>query len=333
MVGQTFYISEPGSELRRAGSRLRLDRGDECLCRVSPQSLSHVIVFGDVLLTPEAISLLLKHSVPVSLLTAGGRFRGRIVPPEAPTPSLRQAQYHCAEDPVYALGFARAIVRTKLTGCTQLLRRHIRNETGADISSHLKALAKARLQLTNATSIQAIRGIEGKAAAVHFDAFRHLLRDPADFIKRTRRPPRDPVNALLSFGYCLLNAEIVGQVAAAGLDTQVGFLHVTRAGRPALALDLVEELRAAVVDRVVLRCWNLRIITDDDFTLDESLIPILRSDARARFLREYERRMNRPFTHVRGFRTTYRRLVHGQARAVAHCFREFEQYRGLPVRL
>ncbi|MBP8954989.1 MAG: CRISPR-associated endonuclease Cas1 [Armatimonadetes bacterium] len=333
MVGQTLYVAEPGAEIRRAGTRLRIDRDGQCLTRVSPQTISQVIIFGDVFMSPNAVDLLLRARVPVSLLTSGGRLRGRIVPPDVPSPSLRQAQYQCASDFDYALGFAQALVRTKITGGTQLLRRHARDETRADIEPHLSALRKARASIRRVDTVEALRGVEGRAGAAYFDAFRELLADPAEFIKRTRRPPRDPVNALLSFGYSILGVEVAGQIAAVGLDPQVGFLHVTRAGRPALALDLLEEFRAPVVDRVVLRCWNLRIVTSDDFISSENGVPILRPDARTRFLHEYESRMSKPFQHVRGFRTTYRRLVHGQARAVAHCLRYHEAYRGLPVRL
>jgi len=333
MSGQTLYISEPGCELRRAGNWLRLDRGKECLLRASPRGLDHVIIFGDAVLTPESIVLLLKHNVPVSLLSPSGRFRGRILPPDAPAPSLRKAQYGCADDAIYSLDLARAIVRVKLTGGTQILRRHSRNRGTSDVAAHIEAIRKARSRLGEAGSIGSLRGIEGRAGAAYFDGFRQLLREPAEFIRRTRRPPKDPVNALLSFGYCLVTAEVVGQVAAVGLDPQVGFLHVTRAGRPALALDLVEEFRAPVVDRVVLRCWNLRMLTPEDFYFSAEGVPLLRPDARSRFIREYERRMNKPFRHVEGFRTTYRRLLHGQARAVAYCFRNHETYRGLPVRL
>lgn len=326
----TLYIADPDCELRCAGPWLRLERDGECLARAATAALGHVMLIGDVLLTPGAINTLLRHDVPVSFLDRRGRFRGRLVPPETPTPSLRQAQYRCAEDPLYALDFARAIVGAKIASAQALLRRHGRNCTDP---SGLVSLRDFSRQAAAAHSLSVLRGIEGRAAAAYFTSLRACLKRPAFFPARMRRPPTDPINALLSFGYSILTAEVTAQVCAVGLDPQVGFMHVGRAGRPALALDLVEEFRIPVVDRVVLRCWNLGIIGDGDFETDDEDVPWLQRYARKRFLHEYEQRMMTPFRHVAGFWTTQRRLLYGQARAVAAALRAGEPYRPLPVRL
>lgn len=326
----TLYITDTDCELRCAGPWLRLERDGECLARAATAALGHVMLIGDVLLTPGAINTLLRHKVPVSFLDRRGQFRGRLVSAEAPTPSLRQAQYRCAEDPLYALGFARAIVSAKIASAQALLRRHSRNCDDPIRHPDLRGFAD---QAEAAQSLSALRGIEGRAAATYFAALRACLKRPAFFPARMRRPPTDPINALLSFGYSILTAEVTAQVCAVGLDPQVGLMHVERAGRPALALDLVEEFRIPVVDRVVLRCWNLGIIADDDFDADDEGVPWLQPPARKRFLHEYEQRMSVPFRHIRGFWTTQRRLLHGQARAVAAALRAHEPYRPLPVRL
>lgn len=333
MGEETLYITAPDCELRRSGRWLRLEREGQCLAKAAPSRLGHVMVFGDTALQPGAVSLLLRHSVPVSFLDGRGRFLGRLIGAEPSTPSLREAQYRCAADADYARRFAAEMVARKLATARELLYRHQRNTPDLDLSPQLSGMLDIRDEIPATLDLGALRGLEGHAAALYFEAFRNLLRRPHGFAKRTRRPPRDEVNALLSFGYCMVHAEITGQVSAVGLDPQVGFLHVRRAGRAALPLDLVEEFRIPVVDRLVLRCWNLGILTPADFTWDDGRVPLLTRPGRERFLREYERRMAKPFRHVNGFWTNCRRLLHGQARAVAHCVRHGEDYHGLPVRL
>ena len=310
-----------------------MEREGQLLARLRPGKLAHVLLFGDIPLSPGAVALLLQHAVPVSFLDGRGKLKGRLVPDDPGPPPFRFAQYAVAQDRDKSLSFARAVVARKLSGERQLLRRHVRNHLAGGLGEVLETLSLSIRQAGRAPSLPRLRGIEGRGTAAYFSAFRDLLRHEADFSRRLRRPPPDPINAMLSFGYYLLTAEITAQVSAVGLDPQVGFLHITRPGRPALALDLIEEFRAPVVDRVVLRCWNLRIITPDDFEEDHDRGPRFTREARRRFLREYESRMNAPFRHVRGFHTTFRRLLHGQARAVAGCFRRDEPYEGLPIRL
>lgn len=333
MPGRTLFIAESDCELHRAGKWLRVEHESRVVTRVDPASLDHILLFGEVALAPGAIALLLNAEVTVSFLDLRGRFRGHLTPADRNTPSLRQAQYACSEDPDYSLGLARAIVHSKVCAARQFIKRHHRNRNEADTSSQLKRLEEIALSLPDAQSLPQLRGLEGSAGAAYFEAFAQWVKRPPEFRKRTRRPPRDPVNALLSFGYSLLTAEVNAHVLAVGLDPQVGVLHATRAGRPALALDLIEEFRIPVVDRVVLECWNRGIISPDDFELRDDRVPWLKPPARACFLKRYERRMTEPFRHVNGFNTTYRRLLHGQARAIAHCLRHHELYRPLPHRL
>lgn len=333
MPGRTLFIAESDCELHRAGRWLRVEHEGSPITRVDPASLDHILLFGEVALAPGAIALLLNADVTVSFLDLRGRFRGHLTPSERNTPSLRQAQYACSADPEYALGLARAIVHSKLCAARQFIKRHQRNHHEAHTSPQLERIEQIALTLPEAQNLAELRGLEGSAGAAYFEAFAQWVKAPPEFRRRTRRPPRDPVNALLSFGYSLLTAEVNAQILAVGLDPQVGVLHVTRAGRPALALDLVEEFRIPVVDRVVLECWNRGVISVEDFELRDSRVPWLRPTARARFLTHYQRRMTQPFRHVNGFNTTYRRLLHGQARAIAHCLRHHELYRPLPHRL
>lgn len=223
MATKTLYLSEPGYEVRRAGRLLRLLRGNVCVDRIDPSLLGHVLLFDEVVLQPGAIRLLLKHAVPVSFLNKRGVCLGRLLPPDPPTPSLRTAQYACAEDRGYCLRFARTLLQGKLAAAQGLIRRGARNNPAAPIEGPLQTLEELQDLLQEAPALSRLRGLEGRSAAVYFDAYAQLLRPPSPFHKRTRRPPRDPVNALLSFGYSLLSSEITGQIAAVGLDHRSAF--------------------------------------------------------------------------------------------------------------
>lgn len=223
----TLYITDTDCELRCAGPWLRLERDGECLARAATAALGHVMLIGDVLLTPGAINTLLRHKVPVSFLDRRGQFRGRLVSAEAPTPSLRQAQYRCAEDPLYALGFARVIVSAKIASAQALLRRHSRNCDDPIRHPDLRGFAD---QAEAAQSLSALRGIEGRAAATYFAALRACLKRPAFFPARMRRPPTDPINALLSFGYSILTAHLDAELLALREQLRTG-CYVPRAYR------------------------------------------------------------------------------------------------------
>jgi CRISPR-associated protein Cas1 len=206
------------------------------------------------------------------------------------------------------------VVVSKILNCRTLLRR---NSVPADevVLFELKQLAR---KASTAPSLDFLLGLEGSAARVYFGAFRgmvkHTLVDTFDLDGRNRRPPRDPVNALLSFAYALLSKDVALAVAAAGLDPLLGFYHQARFGRPALALDLMEEFRPLVADSVVINAINTSVVSERDFLRGPGACS-LTDDARKRFILAYERRMDHEVTHpVFGYRISYRRVLEVQAR-------------------
>lgn len=335
-----LYVSTQGARLRYRKRRLVVEKGGEALAAVPAIHVDEVLIFGNVSVTTPALGFLLGNDIPVTFLTVRGRYKGRLVGPLGGHVRLRLRQYDRTRDSAWTLETARAIVAAKLHNTRTLLRRYARR---AESKTTVAPLTQAANQLgaliertARCGTVNSLNGVEGRAAAVHFSVFRHLIRAPGwTFKSRNRRPPRDPVNALLSFGYTVLTHQVESAVRSVGLDPYLGFLHQTAYNRPSLALDLVEEFRPIVVDSVVLRCLNNEIILPDNFRYDpEAEYPVLLSDeGRRRFIREIESRLNLTFKHpARDERVTYRRCFELQARHLARCLQTGDVYRPFKVR-
>jgi len=245
-------------------------------------------------------------------------------------------QYQRANDADWALECARAIVTGKLHNTRTLLRRYARRLDSSQITAAADELSALMERASRCQTVNSLSGVEGRGAAVLFSVFRHLIRAPGwTFEQRSRRPPRDPVNALLSFGYTVLAHNVESAVRAVGLDPYIGFLHQIAYNRPSLALDLVEEFRPIIVDSVVLRCLNNLIVLPDHFTYEpKGKYPVLLNDeGRALYIREIEARLNLVFKHPdRDERVTYRRCFELQVRRMARCLQTGDMYRPFTVR-
>jgi CRISPR-associated protein Cas1 len=277
---------------------------------------SEVALFGNVQMTAQALRATLERGIPVSLFTYGGWFVGRAVGFDTKNVELRLAQYAGATNPEVCLSLARGFVASKILNCRTLLRRNLEGEDPVALSE-LRQLARKALA---AEALESLLGIEGTAARTYFGCFTGMLRAPDaertdfDLEGRNRRPPRDPVNALLSFCYSLLAKDFATTLASVGLDPLLGFYHQPRFGRPALALDLMEEFRPLIADSVVISVINNGVVTADDFVRAAGSVA-LTAPARKRVILGYERRMDHLVTHpVFGYRISYRRVLEVQAR-------------------
>lgn len=344
-----LYITTQGAKLCYRGHRLIVEHEEEEIAAVPAVHVSAVYILGNVSVTTPALAFLLGQGIDLVFLTLDGRYRGRLVGPEGGNARLRLSQYRRATEPAWVLATARAIVVAKLHNYRTLLRRYARRLDGlaaggvAGDKRPAEALASAADELgglmaraPRCTTVASLSGLEGRGTAVYFSVFRHLIRAPGwTFERRTRRPPRDPVNALLSFGYTILTHNLESTLRAVGLDPYLGFFHQIAYNRPSLALDLAEEFRAIVVDSVVLRCINNGIIAPGDFRIDpEAEYPVLLGDeGRARFIRELEARFNLEFRHPDSEeRVTYRRCLELQARRMAQAVQSGSIYRPFQVR-
>ena len=318
------YLTRPGGTLA-ARSQSLVVRGDGAVqARIPAVGVRSVVALAPTHLTSAAVSLCARHGIELVVVPRHPGVLARLGASEAGL-ALRRAQHRRADDPAWCLAFARAVVRGKVRNQRRLLGR------ARMAGDPAVAVARARLEellaaVERAGSVPALRGLEGCAAAAYFRGVRALVNPEFGFRARNRRPPRDPVNALLGFAYTLLTAEAAAAVAGAGLEPALGFYHRARAGRPALALDLVEELRAPVADAVVLRATGLRTVRPADFRAAAGGGVRMRREARRRFVEVYEWRMGQPFLSAEGTRLTLREALRGQALALAEAVRAGSGY-------
>jgi len=291
------YLTEQGSKIVRRRGRLCVCRKGETLAELIPSRVQGLWLFGRVHLTLQACETLLRTGVPVAMLSLRGALKGFLWPARQRL-HLARCQHLRAEDPTARLELARILVQAKILNARACLQRFAYNhpESGIrDAIGELKNRAEAALRQRH---IDSLRGIEGSAGRIYFAALKVMCRAEIDFPGRRLRPPPDPLNAMLSFGYTLLGTEICNALYAATLDPYCGFYHADRAGRPALALDLLEEFRHPVVDRLCLYLANNRILKVDDFQTTVRRGVRFKPDALKRFLGHYERTMKEPLPGV-----------------------------------
>lgn len=315
-----LYIVEQGARLHQEGRRLVVKKDEGELSSAPLVNVSEVVLMGNIGLTTPVIKLLLGERIDVVFLTEDGDYCGRLTGPATPHVLLRRKQYECQSDARFGLSMAQRFAQGKLANARVLLQRHNRERNDAVIGAAVEALAQAIGRAERTTQLNALNGVEGAATAAYFGAWKRLLKPEWRFEKRLRRPPPDPINVLLSFGYTLLARTAHGAVEAAGLDPYAGFLHVVEYNRPSLALDLMEEFRA-VVDGVVMWSVNSGQIAPEEFAAGDAARPVVMgAKAKRAFILAYERRMDETILHPRsGERLTVRRCVQAQARAIVDC--------------
>ncbi|NUQ70602.1 MAG: CRISPR-associated endonuclease Cas1 [Chthonomonadales bacterium] len=288
-----LYIDEQGAELHKTGERLIVQKDDVEIAAVRLRELEQLVLVGPVDLTTPAMHTLIDHGVDTCFLTAGGRYRGRLAPAEGKNVLLRQAQFRRIDDAQFRLTMARTIVGAKLANCRYVLLRYARNHPTPAVDEAAEALARAAASIDDQPDIDACMGAEGAAARAYFAAFGQMVRREFVFSERSRRPPLDPVNALLSFGYALTTTEIIGALASQGLDPDAGFMHALVYGRPALALDLLEEFRPLIADRIALKLINNGVLNESHFEPGEEGGVQMTEDGRAKYLRTYHEVLSR----------------------------------------
>jgi CRISPR-associated protein Cas1 len=297
--------------------------------------VSEVVIMGRVTVTPHTVAALMERNVHLTYLTEHGRYIGRIEPAFSKNSLLRRAQYAAAFDEHRTLSLARGFVLGKLANLRVTLLRAARNTEGLNVEAAVDAIRGAERRAERAEDLATLRGHEGEGSAAYFGVFASLIKaEGFSFHKRVRRPPTDPVNALLSFGYALLANDVHAAVQTLGFDPYCGYLHADRYGRPSLALDLMEEFRPLIVDAVVLACLNKRVIQSDDFSVSLGNVCSLTPDARKKFLLQYEERKNTEIQHpVFEYKATYQRCFELQARILAKCIQgELERYEPFMIR-
>lgn len=304
-VKNTLYITTEDSWVHKDGDAITIHKERKKIGQFPIHMIGELVCFGySISVSPQLVEHCAKEKVTVSYIDGKGKFLARLQGPTHGNVLLRRAQYRYADDELKALTIAKCCVVAKIQNQRNVLLRHLRNHSGCDgaelIRTSLKAMEIMLESARKCQDINSLRGIEGSVAEKYFAVFDHMiLSSDADFRfkKRSRRPPMDKINALLSYAYSILALDIRSALESVGLDPYVGYLHVERPGRPSLALDIMEEFRAPVADRVVLSLINLKQVSANQFKVMPNGEVEMSDDARKIFLTAWQKRKREVIQH------------------------------------
>jgi CRISPR-associated protein Cas1 len=293
----TLYVSSQGSYLHKDGETVVVEKEKQRVLQLPVHTIGGIVCFGNVLCSPFLLGFCAERDVAVSFLSEHGRFLASVRGPASGNVLLRRQQYRMADDAEAVRSISANVVSGKLANCRVVVNRTIRDHA-AKVDTEVLKKASEKIdrivdRVSRAASVDEVRGFEGQAAAEYFRVFNHLLLDQKNdfvFTERNRRPPLDEVNALLSFMYTLLAHDVRSALETVGLDPAVGFLHRDRPGRSGLALDMMEEFRPVIADRLVLSLINRRQLNKKGFSRAANGAVTMDSDTRKKTLVEYQNR-------------------------------------------
>jgi CRISP-associated protein Cas1 len=326
----TIYITQNEAFIGKTDERLTVRANKQTLLDVPLIKVDGVVVLGRATISPAAVIELLERKIALSFLTQTGRYLGRLEPELTKNIFVRAAQWKAIAPSDPALHLVRGFIRGKLKNCRNALLRGQREFSELQLQSSISRLEQAIAPIDQTGTIDSLRGLEGSGSAAYFGGFNSLIRAKEfEFKTRNRRPPTDPVNALLSLGYALLRHDVQSAVNLVGFDPYLGYLHTQRYGRPSLALDLMEEFRPLVVDAVVLSGLNRKVVAPGDFVTEplSGAVSLTAEGLRA-FLRLYEQKKQSKFKHpVLQTQCSYQDAFEIQARLLAkYLMGETDQY-------
>jgi CRISPR-associated protein Cas1 len=325
----TLFLTQEGSYLHLDHDALKVEIPEQPPRLLPLFNIGSIVVIGNIMVSPQLMSRCAQEGRTITFLDFNGGFLARVEGVISGNVLLRKAQYSLLEQEARKLEISKAFVAGKIRNSRALLMRGARETKESPAADTLRAicddLEKALLHVQTATNMDYLRGIEGGAAAAYFSAFGHLIRKNRDawkFQGRTRRPPRDFINAMLSFLYTILTHDVRNALEGVGLDPQAGYLHALRPGRPALALDLMEELRAVFVDRLILARINLGQVTISDFKERAGGAVEMSDEARKELISAYQNRKREEVVHtLTGKKVPLGFVPHLQARILARSIR------------
>ena len=297
----TLYITTPEAFLSKDGLNVVVSVDKEERFRIPIMNIENIVTFGYMGASPGLMKLCTENNVSLSFMTPQGRFICRIQGPTRGNVLLRKRQYTLSEDKDMSLHLAKLFITGKLFNTRSILQRYIRDNGSDEAVEHvIKQLNWQKKRIIKAENIEMLRGEEGQAATTYFDVFDHLIlqqKEDFAFNGRNRRPPRDEVNAMLSFVYTLIANDVASALESVGLDPYIGFMHTLRPGRTSLALDMMEELRAYLGDRLVLSMINRKQITKKDFIRQSDDSFVMTDDCRKEILSTWQKRKKETIEH------------------------------------
>lgn len=325
----TLYVTTQGAYLAKEGETVVVKVNQEVRLHVPVHTIGGIVCFGNVSCSPFLMGFCGENGVGISFLTENGRFLARVQGPISGNVLLRREQYRKADDLEYSAQLAKSFVTGKIANCRTVLQRALRDHSQKMDEDTLRRsvdeMSRSLKSLEMNQSLDSLRGLEGDAAHTYFSVFDHLIvaqKESFTFQERNRRPPLDNVNCLLSFLYTLLVHECRSALESVGLDPAVGFLHRDRPGRPGLALDLMEEFRPFLADRLTLSLINLRQVQDKGFNKTEAGAVMINDETRKTLLVAYQERKQEEIYHpFLDEKLTIGLLFHVQALLLARCLR------------
>ncbi len=323
----TLYLLEQGAKLVKEQKKFVVEKEGNVLLEIPEFKIDRVLLFGNIQITTQAMKFLLQSGVETAFLNISGKLVGKLSPIESKNVFLRVAQYECFKNEDFKLRIAKVFVEGKIKNARSVLQRYARNYSAeTDFGGQLKIMDACLEELPGKTKVSTVMGIEGKASAVYFEAFGKMFRKELKFEVRMRRPATDPVNSLLNLGYTLVTNEIFSLTSAIGFDPYIGFLHGLDYGRPSLALDLIEEFRCAIVDRLTLELVNKEILAEDDFEEREGGV-FLKEKSIRKYFEHYEKRMLALFTEEEESKDiNFRKIMFRQVQCFVKTIQENMEY-------
>jgi CRISP-associated protein Cas1 len=325
----TLFVTTQGAYLSKEGETIVVKVNHEVRLRLPIHTIGGIVCFGNVSCSPFLMGFCGENGVGISFLTEYGRFLARVQGPVSGNVLLRREQYRLADNQEYSAKIAKSLAIGKIANCRTVLQRALRDHAGKTDEEALRqgidGLNRSLKSLELNQSLDEVRGLEGDAAHTYFGVFDHLIISQKEgfmFQERNRRPPMDNVNCLLSFIYTLLVHDCRGALESVGLDPAVGFLHRDRPGRPSLALDLMEEFRPFLADRLALSLINLRQVQEKGFKKTEAGAVMMSDETRKTMLVAYQERKQEEITHpFLEEKVSIGILFHVQALLLARCLR------------
>lgn len=289
----SLYLTEDGTNLVLKDNRLIIKKSGDTLKEISLEKVDNIVLIGNITITSPLSIELLEREIPVSWLSYTGKFYGRLEPTTRVNISRQREQFRLSDNREFSLEMAKIFIIGKVKNCQVVLRRYNRNFNYESVQTNIEELKKYVIKISEAETVEEMLGYEGNCAKLYFKSLGEMVREEFHFDKRTRRPPKDKFNCLLSLGYTLLLYEIYTAVVNEGLHPYCSFLHKIRNGHPALASDLIEEWRATIVDSLVMNLVQTKVITEEHFLPrnDENGGIFLTRDGLKIFIRKFEERL------------------------------------------
>jgi CRISPR-associated protein Cas1 len=332
----TIYITQDDAFIGKIDERVQVKADKKQLLDVPFIKVDGLVILGRANFSPALVTELLNRKIPLSFLTSTGKYLGRLEPELTKNIFVRKAQWSVTNNSVHALHIVSGFIRGKLKNYRNLIQLRNRQSSHPQLEKAIEQIQSIIDSLDSKDNIDSLRGLEGAGSAIYFGCFNLLIKNSLfEFKTRVRRPPTDNVNSLLSLGYALLRHDVQSAINIVGFDPYLGYLHVPHYGRPALALDLMEEFRPLITDAVVLSAINNQKLTPDDFISEPlSNAVSLTKEGLKIFLRLYEEKKQSKFKHpVLGKQCTYQEAFEIQARLLAkYLMSETDKYPPLIIK-